>query len=127
MKTTLCMMCAVLALTACAPRAAFVRTGEGARPARAVDQVAVYFDAAAVPFQFVEVGRVFMDIKPGEWVPADTQIKAIRERAAQMGAEAVVLQSQTMPYAKSRQDGLMLSKSVQGTMPVFSGLAIAKK
>lgn len=126
MKTTFMLIPALL-LFACAPRAAFVRTGEGQRPAKTVDQIATYFDGTPVPFEFVEVGRIFMDIKPGKWMSTTDQLSEIKARAAEMGADAAIVKTAVVPYSHSRTDGMMLSRSEQTLIPVFSAVAIAKK
>lgn len=126
MKATFTIL-AVLTFAGCAPRAAFVRTDDVQRPAKTVNQVKAIFEDTAVPFEYVEVGRIFIDIKPGTWMSANDQLSEIKKRAAEMGADAVLIKSTVIPYANSRTDGLMLSQSHEGLMPIFSAIAIAKK
>jgi hypothetical protein len=70
----------------------FIESGQSQlRPAKAPEQVALYYSPQDVPFAYSEIGRIFMNQTHNSKGKQVEQILKIRNRAANIGADAVIL------------------------------------
>jgi hypothetical protein len=125
----------VAAVLACGcasgPEVRFVPSGSvAARPAKPIEQVPLFYDEKKIPFDYVELGRVFLTINPGVLENPANQIEMIRAQAAALGADGVLLVPTVASYGNSELSGyrhVVSGESYNLKGQMYSGVVLLKK
>lgn len=103
---------------------------EAARPPKPKEQVILFYAEKDVAFPYIEIGRIFLKVRPHLLRHPADQIEEIREEAAAQGADAVIL----MPSNANVSSGDVIGNryGVQGDSygvggVMYSGIVIIKK
>jgi hypothetical protein len=119
-------------VTGCAtPQPKFVPNAPfSARTPKTPEQVTLYYHDKVLPFPYEELGRIFLEVNPALLADPAEQIKEIRIKAAEIGADAVILAPEPASYSAgsyvgARRGGAGSSYGYSG--PLYTGIAIIKK
>lgn len=103
---------------------------QAVRSPKPTEQVALFYAEKDVAFPYVEIGRIFLRVRPHLLRHPADQIETIREEAAARGADAVILISSNA--STSFGDVTANHYGVQGDSygiggVMYSGIVIIKK
>jgi hypothetical protein len=101
-----------------------------ARSPKTPDQVQLFYHDKVLAFPYEELGRIFLEVSPALLAQPAEQIKEIRMKAAEIGADGVILTPEPASFSEGsyvggRRGGAGSSYGYGG--PLYTGIAIIKK